>query len=158
MISDPVAFNFLQMFRQFPMYQVRNCESVYVYVFVPLKVLSLSKYNFWEQNQWWRDCYSQWSSLEFCFQLKQNQIIIFALLVFVELKSRQGFTYIGQPALPMMLGTDKGLRKLMPQDSQMVTQRCAGICCHPSLCSLSISFRTSCILPVCGLQDRLLLY
>lgn len=127
LISDPLALNFLRILRWFPMYQIRNCASVLVYVFTPLKMLSLSKYNFWEQNQW-RDCYSPWLFLHFCFQLKQSQIIIFALLVFVEMKSRQGFTCLGQPALSMMLGTEKGSRKLMPQNSQIVTQSCAGTC------------------------------
>lgn len=126
--SLPLALNFLWLFRQFPMYQVRNCESVCVHVFTPLKMLSLSKYNFREQNQWWRGCYSQWTFLDFCFQLEQNQIMMVALLVFVELKSRQGFTCSRQPALSMMLGTGKGLRKLIPQNSQMMTQSCAGTC------------------------------
>lgn len=135
--SLPLALNFLQLFTQFPMYKVRNCESVCVYVFTPLKMLSLRKYNFQEQNQWWKGCYSQWTFLDFCFQLKQNQIIIFALLVFVELKSRQGFTCSTQPALSMMLGTGKGLRELMPQNSQMMTQSCARTC-HLSPSSLLI--------------------
>lgn len=47
MISDPLALILL----------VRNYESMHIYVSAPLKMLSPSKYNFWEQNQWWGDSY-----------------------------------------------------------------------------------------------------
>lgn len=51
MITDPLALILLWIFRQFCVYIVKNNQSMYVYVSAPLKILTLSKYNLWEQNQ-----------------------------------------------------------------------------------------------------------
>lgn len=134
MISDPLALILLWIFRQLSTYLVRNYESMYVYVSTPLKMLTRSKYNFWEQNQWWGDSYSQLSFVDLYFQLKQNQIMLF-WLVFVELKSRQGLSRFKQAALSIMLGMVKEFDA--PESSDSYSEPCRSLSCFLILSTLS---------------------
>lgn len=54
---------------------------------------------------------SQWTFVEFCFQLKQNTNNALCFIVFVELKSWESFVFLGVTALSILLsaGKDKGI-------------------------------------------------
>lgn len=54
---------------------------------------------------------SQWTFVEFCFQLKQNTNNALCFIVFVELKSWESFVFLGVTALSVLLsaGKDKGI-------------------------------------------------
>lgn len=73
-----------------------------------------------------RDSYSRWSFVYFCFQLKQNQIMLFGLL-FLQ-NCRQGFTCLRQTALSIMLGTEKRVKKMdVPEFSDCYPEPCRSL-------------------------------